>query len=68
MITTACLQRLCSQARDSKSENEGKGPHRLRSVTSDPSKLHTTMFPQHTEATRRMTSCHAGSFQGWFET
>lgn len=42
--------------------------HSVRSVTSDPSKLHTTMFPQPTEATGRMTSCHAGSFQGWFET
>ena len=42
--------------------------HSVRSVTSDPSKLHATMFPQHTEATLRMTSCHAGSLQGWFET
>ena len=39
--------------------------HSVRSVASGPSKLHTTMFPQHA---LRMTSCHAGSLQCWFET
>ena len=38
--------------------------HSVRSVASGPSKLHTTMFPQHA---LRMTSCHAGSLQCWFE-
>ena len=39
--------------------------HSVCSVASGPSKLHTTMFPQHA---LRMTSCHAGSLQCWFET
>ena len=39
--------------------------HSVRSVASGPSKLHTTMFPQHA---LRMTSCHAGFLQCWFET